>query len=356
MKINKLYVSSLKQTYLNPSKEKTISVLKKEIDLLPVVRIPDWAQGYCTANDFPTGILGRIIDTLSAKKQISAEDEAVFKKAFNFLLRFIKNKKNMLGEGYHEEVYQINDKYAAKIPKENISSIIFDGGSHIRIPKNSYEDLETFSGGIVLQLGNLKILRNIGKHIPAGVPISMRGDNEAQYYRTKYLPAFSKVPQESYNAIIRDCVRLNNRQNNRHGLHYHTFDLINSNNIVLKDNKLYWVDKIISDSEEGCTTTKILNMLLNKYGLMRCHWIYDGFGEALNDARIIFKKVILACSAENLPLINDSYIEPLIWKNLMSNLKIKDSDSFVEKIKTINEIDDKAVRVLKTQELLDRSF
>ena len=97
-------------------------------------------------------------------------------------------------------------------------------------------------------------------------------------------------------------------------------------------------------------------MLLNKYGLMRSNWIYDGFGEALKDARIIFRKILLACAAENLPLGLDDNVHKNIWENVTKNLKIKDGDSLAKELEIISTIDDIEVRRTKTEKLLNNCF
>ncbi len=298
--------------------------------------------------------LGNLIDIILKKSSVTQKEEEAVRNLIQTELYNLRRKDRLLGEGFHESVYRIDDNYAVKMhPKEYASSII-DKNDSFHILKDEYSELKRYYGGVLARFGGFYVLRNLGKHIPAGVPQSIKESKSVDYYRKEYLPTFAQVPQESYNALLEDCAILNRRCDEGIDFYCRVFDFVNSNNIVLKDNNLYWVDNISSSASEKNSTMNILNMMLNKYKLDGFSAIFNGYGESLNYAKTIFDKVIIAGAAVKLPFRGcvDRFSDKNI-KNILLNLKIKeDPGVFVEKIEGINKISDSQFRISKMKEYL----
>lgn len=366
MRINKLYVNKTKQTIINPLKEKVSSVIRRTLDItdssallkkkdtVAQKNIPIWAQSILVSKISPKNIFVKVLRDILSKPQITKADEDLFRRAFDYALPDIKSAKNILGEGFHETVYKIDDEFAAKLPMFNSGLKIWDANEHLTLSKNEYGDLKTYYGEIIAKLGEAKILRNLGKHTPAGVS---QESVELEDYFSKYIPQFAKVPQESFNDIAEDCARLNSRHDKKN-YYYQVFDYMNPNNIVLKDNKLYLVDRIKTHSKHPNTTTDLLDMLLSKYDCMNVIPApSEGFSKHLNQARTLFKKIVVAGATANLPLkVNEASAEK-VWQNLITNLNInKDYDIVVNSLEKASEIKYKNIRVQATEKLIDNLF
>lgn len=367
MRINKLHINKTKQIIINPLKEKVSSVIRRTLDITSSSTlskkkdtatqkdIPIWAQNILVSKISPKNIFVKVLRDILSKPQITRADEDLFRRAFDYALPDIKSAKNILGEGFHETVYKIDDEFAAKLPMFNSSLKLWDANEHLTVSKNEYGDLKTYYGETIAKLGEVKILRNLGKHTPAGVS---EESVELEDYFSKYIPQFAKVPQESFNEIAEDCARLNSRHDKKN-YYYHVFDYMNPNNIVLKDNKLYWVDRIRTHSKYPNTTTDLLDMLLSKFDCMNgIPAAYSqSFSKHLNQARMLFKKIVVAGATANLSLkVNESSAER-IWQNLITNLNInKDYDIVVNSLEKTSEIKDKNIRVQATENFIDNLF
>lgn len=364
MKIDKLTVKNLNQVFYNPTIKYASCLIKKAIisfdehcsiptsyiPLISDVSIPQVSNSNIER-------LGRLIDNVLQKNCCTENEEKSLKMLIQRELYNIMSNKRLLGVGFHESVYRINDKYAAKVNPNEFASTVIDKDDSFLIPDNSFKELKTYFGGILARFGNFNILRNLGEHIPAGVPENIEKLFAKEYYRETYLPTFAKVPQESYNALLEDCTYLNKRHKEGKDFYCHIFDYINPNNIVLKDDKLYWVDNIRSDSAEQNATMRVLNMMLNKYGIGAENIIFDGFGESRKYAKEIFDKVIIAGAAAKLSFRSsiDMFSDRSL-RNILQNLEIKcEPAKFTEIIETINKIEDKEQRVLATEKYL-KSF
>ena len=359
MQINRLYLSTYNQSLTPTTTEQASKPAKRHL-ALPVDRyansskihfghIPPIKDSFVATTTNLTR-LEKLIDELLENKTINTQ---AFKNEIIQSLDLIRLQKNVLGSGVHETVYRLNDKYALKLhPTKTASQLkLIYPQNEIIVHTNEYNDLGTYKGNILAEVGEVKILENLGNHIPAGTP---RGqidyDFLKRYYENKYLPLFSKVSQDCYNAILEDCGKLNDRY--RTNGTYHLFDTVNPNNIVLKNDKLYWVDEIRECKKDWNSITSVLDMMLNKYNAGRR--IYDGYGASTNDARIIFKKIILAGMNADTPVRGTSYFTMEFWTNLLKNLKIDTKpQKVVNDLEAIYRIDNKDIRLCETIEYLN---
>ena len=168
-------------------------------------------------------------------------------------------------EGSHNAVYKITKKYVARVPLgKNINSQDLPEKPHFG--QDLFKSLYNYFGEAIVSLGDFQILKNVGRHIPAGVPehfaqkVGKGGVN--RYYREKYLPRFAKITQGSYNEFVQDIARLNEIKLGPR--RYCLFDSINPNNIVVHAGKLYLVDEIntMYDKSYANTTAKLLEVFL----------------------------------------------------------------------------------------------
>lgn len=89
-----------------------------------------------------------------------------------------------VGQGFFGRVFTIDDKYVFKCKNGQFPDA--ENGA-FSIKTNDAETqglltgLKTYFGGILMQFGDVKILRNVssdGKHIPVGVPCKMLGKSD----------------------------------------------------------------------------------------------------------------------------------------------------------------------------------
>ena len=296
----------------------------------------------------PICLLSRTIDYILTKEELSSEDNDFFKKALSGAFNEFTKNKNLLGEGYHDSIYRINDKYAIKCP-HNSEKIDISSTDKIRINHPQYGKLNTYYGQEVMSLGKFKILHNLGKHIPAGIPNNIYYEDAVNYYYCQYLPTFAKVPQESFDKIVQDCATLNEPQN---GYDFYAFDYMNPNNVVLKDNNLYWVDSIIKTEVPCNSITQLLDMLLLKESINKrfCH----GYDNSTSDAEAIFRKIILASARSKLKIRSTENHTEGVWKTVFRNLNLEEKpEDVISKLENIYKIEDTEIRLKETNNLLN---
>ena len=294
--------------------------------------------------------IGEMLHRVISKNTFSVSEEDNLRQLLMKYLPTLKSKKRLLGFGFHESVYRINDEFAIKMGK---NTKIEDVGN-LELCKKEHSDLKSYFGGVLAKFGRIQILRNLGDHTPVGIPYGMSKDKATDYYRNEYLPLFANVPQESYNSLLADCATLNKRFNEGYDFYCHVFDYVNPNNIVLKYNKLFWVDKIRRDSSEKNSVSQVLNMMLNKYGIDNKDWISDGYGGSLVQARKIFNKIVIAGAENNLSFRTGSdMFSNKVLKNIFSNLRFnEDADNITKNIESIYRIENKSERILALKEYL----
>ena len=203
-----------------------------------------------------------------------------------------------------------------------------------------FKNLHNYFGEAIVKLGNFQILKNVGHHIPAGVPehfaqkVGKGGVN--RYYREKYLPRFAKITQGSYNDFAQDIARLNEVKLGPH--RFCLFDSINPNNVVAHSGKLYLVDEIntMYDKSYANTTAKLLEVFL-----VRATKDYEApdAGNKIKYVRTIFKKLIIAADRASL-LHADTKEDYTLWEKALTKCKFNAPASEI-----LNKLDDIQYRV-----------
>ena len=294
-------------------------------------------------------LIFKYIDKINTNKFISK-----VKKTISEAYKPRPNDKYLLGEGCFSYVYKINDSYVIKVPKHGR---FYNDMDELQI-SDEYKDLATYAGNILVNCGKVQIMRNLGNHIPAGIPFDSTIDSSymtkaVKYFQRRYLPAYSKVSQKSYNALARDLVSLNKRYDKTG--YRHIIDYFNPNNIVLNGDKLSIVDEIEiveNNKQVQNSMIELLNVLLGS-----CL----KYGKSLNDAKVIFKKVVKASMSENLPVSYYSFGTDLYDYHIMHFLLISlksnaNSEWVVKSLDEISNIPDKKLRLDKTNKFLDEIF
>lgn len=265
------------------------------------------------------------IGDIFSKSEISLAEKQTFLEKLKNIWGEITAPDKILGKGFQGTVYKIDKDYAIKVRNTEIKH--FRDTEIVEKGKNKFKILETYYGDPVATIGKfaaIKILRNLGEHIPAGIPESLiknaKNENEIdKYYEKVYLPMFAKVPQESYDAIARDFSRLN-KMISENG-EYYSFDSVNPNNIVLAGNKLRLTDEIDTIiTPDANSSGKLIDILLYRMTRLKraC-----GYGQHNDDAKSILKKIIIASEKANLPY-ETLPKDITAWEAVSGNLNIKD--------------------------------
>lgn len=233
------------------------------------------------------------IDSILIHKEITDTEK-------NFLIDRIKKAlpttlvpEKFLGLGTHKYVFSITRKYAARI--SDYKTKAEDLGDNLQIGHSIFKNIANYFGEAIVELGDLQILKNIGKHTPAGIPEHkvpfMTLYEQKKYYLTKYLPKFAMIPQSAYDDLAKNISQINNvRLGERQ---FCVFDSLNPNNIVEKGSRFFIVDEMetLYDKPYGNTTAKLFEVLIN-----RMHKSQDSPISKKHTKlyRKIFQKVILA--------------------------------------------------------------
>lgn len=301
--------------------------------------------------------LGKILYEVSAKPSFTALDKINIFKQFQLAISDILKKERLINEGFFNYVYKIDDNFVAKVRKKYMEKPWLAGREYQQ-GCQLFKNLKTYYGEEVFAIQGIKILKNIGTHVPAGIPeyqkTQMSYDEAIKYYNNYYLPKFAEAPQKSYDDIANDFKTLNEMQIPKSDYHY-DFDSRNPNNIALtKDNKLVMVDDIdVRATSNTNNTSKLLKIFL--LSLSRNHSIYYYDDVGYQAAKNIFKKIVLAAERAELP--NEDKAKGLrYWDLVFKNLRIrKIPESFVyeleENRKKIPNIEQ---RIQKAEEVVDK--
>ena len=304
---------------------------------------------------------GKVVNLAFEKKAITdvipADVNKIIINKLRLAIEEIINKKNLIGYGFFGEVYKIDEKLVLKIGKGHYY-VAEDIADQAELGKNTFKNLKTYYGEEILKIGNIRILRNTGSHIPAGAIKSnekgrLTEAEKVEYYVQKYLPTFSKVPQESYDDVAMDFFKLNQMRTSNGS--FYEFDSNNPANVLLVGDKLKLVDEIDSSSLENQNSVgKLLEILLNKKDTFDN---IDGYGESLNYAQEIFSKVIIATEKANLPYCTREK-DSKVWAQLMEKLNIKsDFMTIIEDLSNIRYTNfDQASRISKIEDYLKLLF
>lgn len=278
---------------------------------------------------------GSKAQVILSKNKIENEDKLILKDMFIKSYDELTKPERFIGSGFWGKVYIIDNNFVAKIGKniKNIKSFIDE---QFKIEKSTFRDLKTYFGEPVGNIGEVQILKNVGEHIPAGVPskqvdtLNSLAECE-KYYQEKYLPLFAKVPQESYDNLISDIAKLNNMKYSQN--EYYIFDSNNPGNIVLSGNKLFLIDNMNTiDHDNYNSVGKVLEAMLYK---LVFHQKVNSYGNNIQDAKEILKKIIIASEKANLPY-DTRYSDEKIWQTVLKNCGIDmDANDFIQNLEII---------------------
>lgn len=278
----------------------------------------------------------KILDAVALNPELKTIESDVLIEKIKKALSDIIRPSRFIGEGTHNAVYKITNKYAARVPlganltKDNI-------GENLVWGQDIFKNLRNYFGEAVVQLGKLQILRNVGHQKPAGIPehmIKMFGSARLKkYYLDEYLPKFARLPQHSYNELACDLASLNEMKFGPRS--YGVFDSINPNNIVTSKGKLMLVDEIntLYDKSYGNTTAKLLEVFINRAG---ADMEAPDAGDKVKYVRKIFKKTILSGIYAGL-VHADCKEDYRNWEIALKKCKINDKP--YEVIQTIEKIE-----------------
>ena len=265
-------------------------------------------------------ILQSAIDSALRKQSLSEGDMLELSTKIKKAVGDIVTPEKFIEEGSHNAVYKITRRYAARVPvRQKINPD--DLPDKLVIGQKLFKDLHNYFGEAIFKLGQFQILKNVGKHVPAGVPehyARQSGRNGVnRYYKEKYLPHFAKITQNRYNELAQDIAKLNEiKLGSRR---YCLFDSINPNNIVARAGRLYLVDEIdtLYDKSFGNTTAKLLEVFINR--ATKDYEAPDA-GNKRKFVRNIFKKVVIA--ADNASLLHaDTKEDYAQWEKALAKCK-----------------------------------
>ena len=289
-------------------------------------------------------VLQTTIDSALRKKTLTDGDMLELSSKIKDAVLDIITPEKYIGEGSHNAVYKITRKYAARIPigekinpEELPEKPVF--GQEI------FSNLRNYFGEAIVKLGKVQILKNVGRHIPAGVPeyySRMLGKNLVnKYYKEKYLPHFARIPQGSYNELAQDIAKLNEIKLGPR--RYCLFDSINPNNIVSRSGKLYLVDEIdtMCDKSYSNTTAKLLEVFITR--ATKDYEAPDA-GNKRKLVRTIFKKILIAADKANL-VHADTKEDYALWEKALEKCKFNISATEV-----LHKLDDIQYRVKDSNE------
>lgn len=257
----------------------------------------------------------------------SADELLELFKVFKTTQKDIVLSGKQLGKGYKGKVFEIDDKYALKIP------VHFIRGANIPVfIEQTFNSLKTYFGGKIAIFGDYSILKNVGEHTPVGIPLTMSNKNSLKecndYYSNDFLPKFANLPQKAFDNVAKDCCALNALRDDITELDY-SFDYMNPNNFVIKGSKILVLDDLVCAPGANNTISDLLKALL----------LYKEFGTQnervannIDNFRKIFKKIVLAGIKNDLPIGYDksSFVLDKILKELcVVNV---DPDSFIRNL------------------------
>lgn len=295
------------------------------------------------------------IDAFISRANNTSKDELQLIEMIKKFAKRIFKPTSFIGTGSQNEVYDMG-KYVFKIPKYSNPMYLKDEKENPlyhtkKIIKNGDSlNLDSYYGDVLLQIGGLKILKNIGEHIPCGVPYILCGritkDEIYAYYFKTYFEKVAKLPQSAFDKFAQDVEKIK---------YPYTIDFQNPNNTAItKDNKIVFTDDLLRynkyDGENS--TAKLLKIFMLDASLD----IYTPvFQEHLNDARVLFKKIILAGEKAGLSLF-DGHEDKLLIKDALYKCQIKiSSNDFLKQIAEINKSNaQKEIKIQKIENYIDK--
>ena len=280
--------------------------------------------------------LHKTLNQVLLKNPVTQQDELILSDAIQKAYPTIITPEKFIGQGTHNSVFKITRQYAARVSNDFVNSATSLSGK-IELSKGLFSNLTNYFGEAIIEFGHFQILKNLGKHVPAGVPdhIAKRltPNQVSNYYLTKHVPRFAKLAQGSYDDFARNMTKLNEIKTGEH--QYCAFDSLNPNNVAIKRGKLYLVDEIDTHQNRpfANTTAKLLEVFINRATHDQLSPI--GNNTQVKLVRKIFRKVVTAASKAEL-LHADSGIDFKNWKLALERCKIQnDASEVLNTIETI---------------------
>lgn len=238
------------------------------------------------------------------------------------------NGKNCIGIGSFNSVYQIDDVYVMRVPKNPVdcSPRAYLGKLNRLendIEKQIAKRLSIYYGNKVAKFGNIAILKNVfgdKKHVSAGIPAYLVGyEDRYKYFSNTYLPEFASLPQQAYDNIAHD-LKVLNEYKNKYGQCY-SYDVLNPNNFIKVEDEI----RVVDDIDNGSITFQPENNLLS----MLVAFLSPQLGilpntlskEDLNNIYTIFEKCVLAAEKTELNWGNLEFLQPE-YKEILKTYKI----------------------------------
>lgn len=304
-----------------------------------------------------SGDFGKAVGDVFQKETISETARNNLIDKLRLAIKEIIKPENFMGRGFYGTVYRIDKDFVMKIknyakPSLETSDLVIKKG------KNIFKNLKTYYGEEVLQIGDLKILRNLGKHTPAGVPPEKLKDLKSleeiyKYYQKEYLPLFAKVPQKSYDAVAEDFARLNKMKYSAG--EYCTFDSKNPGNILLAGDELKLTDEINSiNMSDTNSVGKLMELMLYKISSLDS---IRSYGDNTEEAKQILRKILIASEKANLPY-DTRERDRVVWDGVFKNAEInEDVDDFIQNLEIIRGRNPRlSKRIPEVEKYVDRAF
>lgn len=277
-------------------------------------------------------VFTKTLDEVILSGKCSKKSENKLLKLLNDFINKKLNDKKLLGSGFSNSVYKIDDKYALRFPSDMPPKARYFMG----LSEGGFKDINLYYGEPVGEFNDeIMVLRNVSskKHLPAGIPMGILeklDENEIEEYCYKnYLKTYATLPQSSYDRVAKACKQLNNKGNENFR---YCFDFINPNNFVLTGKTIKITDEIKDTTRENPNNIMcLLDVFINRYGK---YTFAQYKAESAPLRKDIFKRVILACEKYN---INDYDTLPPIEDALrLSDIKETPED-FVDNLATLRE-------------------
>lgn len=292
--------------------------------------------------------LGRCIDEFISSPSGSEDNP---NKLIMLFYEFMnKKQKKKLGEGCRACVYKVDDKYVLKINKKIKEDSLF--------PTLGNEDIfggvKAYFGSSVLSMNSgIKILKNVsskGKHTPVGIQFNSTSTmpllERTALWNSKYLPAFSKLPQKAFDDLAKSFAKLNEIEVD--GYNY-AFDTLNPNNFVLVGNSFRIVDEV--DRTVKKAPNSIAGLLRVFLELMDVDNLAPKDFMNIDMRHSLLKKIILAGEKHELPLIADNN-DLVTWQYVLDDTC--DYRNLLEQLKRFRKAyPDMHTRLGKVKQLLD---
>jgi len=289
------------------------------------------------------------IDTFVSKPVNNSVEKRTLVELIKKFAKTIFQPESFIGSGCESKVYDMG-KYVFKIPK----NVFFIPKSGNEVPlyltpnivKNKHPmNLDSYYGESLLEIGNLRILRNIGEHIPCGVPYSilknMSKEEIYNYYFEKYFPKIAKLPQSAFDKFAQDINKIKYPK---------TIDFQNPNNTTITiDDRIILTDDLLN-CNKYCgenSTAKLLRIFMLDASLD----IYTpGFDKYLKEVQGLFKKIVLAGEKAGL-IISSCQEDNLLLKDALSKCNAKiGCDEFLQCMSKIRRSNESAADKLKNIE------